>query len=349
MVFCFPPGTFRAFFSFWLQPVMSTQDPVEPGPPHPIKLIMKPHQIVILGSGPAGLTAALYAARAGLDPVLYGGSQPGGQLTLTSEVDNFPGYPKGVMGPEMIIDFQEQARRFGTDIRSGSLTSSDFSSNPIALTIDGSEQIHTRALVLATGASARWLGLESEEKLQGKGVSSCAVCDGFFYKGMDVVVVGGGDSAAEESSYLSKICSHVHLLVRKNQMRASTIMQQRLKSLSNLTIHYNYEVKHVLGDQEVAGVEAYNNQTKETTKIDAAGFFVAIGHIPNTQPFVGKLDMDPQGYILTRPGSTITSVEGVFAAGDVQDKTYRQAITAAASGCMGALDAERFLALQGAG
>lgn len=299
---------------------------------------------LIIGSGPAGYTAAIYAARAGLNPVLYQGIEPGGQLMLTTEVENFPGYPQGIMGPQMMQDLQAQAKRFGTDIRIGLATKVDFSATPHKVIIDDSHEITADSVIIATGASAKWLGLDSEKKLQGRGVSSCAVCDGFFYKNQEVVIVGAGDSAAEEASYLAKICSKVHMLVRKDEMRASVIMQNRVKNLPNIQIHWNTEVEEVLGEEEVTGVRIRNNKTQALTELNASGFFVAIGHQPNTHIFKGFLDMDEQGYILTKPGSAHTNIPGVFACGDVQDKNYRQAITAAGSGCMAALDAERYLA-----
>ncbi len=300
--------------------------------------------VLILGSGPAGYTAAIYAARAGLNPVLYQGGQPGGQLTITTDVENYPGYPDGVQGPQMMMDFQKQAERFGADIRYGLATSVDFSSYPLKVTIDESDEITAKSVVVATGASARWLGLPSEEKLNGKGVSACAVCDGFFFKGQDVAVVGGGDSAAEEASYLSKLCNKVYMIIRRDEMRASNIMQQRVKNAPNIEIVWNSVTDEILGDKEVEGVRILNKKTGEKSEIPLQGFFVAIGHTPNTDIFKDWLEIDEQGYIKTEPGSTRTNVEGVFAAGDVKDKIYRQAVTAAGMGCQAALDAEKFLA-----
>ena len=300
--------------------------------------------VLILGSGPAGYTAAIYAARAGLKPVLYQGNQPGGQLTITSDVENYPGYPDGVVGPEMMMDFQKQAERFGTDTRYGLATSVDFSTYPLKVVIDESHEITANVVIIATGASAKWLGIPSEQRLNGKGVSACAVCDGFFYKGMDVAVVGGGDTACEEASYLSKIVNKVYLLVRRDEMRASKIMQNRVLQAKNIEILWNTETEDILGEQDVEGVRVVNNQTGEKRDIPVQGFFVAIGHKPNTDIFKGQLDMDASGYIKTIPGTTRTSVEGVFASGDVQDNVYRQAVTAAGTGCMAALDGERFLA-----
>ncbi|TAF65847.1 MAG: thioredoxin-disulfide reductase [Cytophagales bacterium] len=300
---------------------------------------------LIIGAGPAGYTAAIYASRAGLQPILYQGLEPGGQLMLTGEVENFPGYPNGVMGQQMMAELQEQAARFGTDIRLGMVTKVDFSNpNDLKVWVDDEKEIHADSIIISTGASAKWLGLPSEKKLQAKGVSSCAVCDGFFYRGQDVVVVGGGDSAAEEASYLSKICNKVYLLVRKNEMRASKIMQARVKNASNIEILWNTVVEEVLGEEEVIGVRIKNTETNATQDINANGFFVAIGHQPNTNIFTPYIATDEQGYIITEKGTTRTNIEGVFACGDVQDHTYRQAVTAAASGCMAALDAERYLA-----
>ena len=301
-------------------------------------------KVLIIGSGPAGYTAAVYAARAGLKPVLYQGDQPGGQLTITSDVENYPGYPDGVMGPQMMIDFQKQAERFETDIRSGIVNSVDFSGWPHKVTVDEKTEIEAEAVIISTGASAKWLGLESEQRLNGRGVSACAVCDGFFFRNQDVVVVGAGDSAAEEAGYLSKIVKKVYMLVRRDEMRASKIMQQRVKSAPNIEILWNAEAKEVLGDEEVDGVRVVNNVTGEEKVLDVQGFFVAIGHQPNTDIFKEWLDMDEQGYIKTIPGTSRTNVPGVFATGDAQDKIYRQAVTAAGTGCMGALDAEKWIA-----
>ena len=302
--------------------------------------------VLIIGSGPAGYTAAIYAARANLKPVLYTGSQPGGQLTTTTDVENYPGYPEGVMGPEMMMDFQQQAERFGTDVRFGMATSVDFTRYPLKVIIDEEHEIEAKAVIISTGASAKWLGIPSEERLNGKGVSACAVCDGFFFRGQDAVVVGGGDTAAEEASYLSKICNKVYMLVRRDELRASAIMQRRVEKAANIEILWNTETEEVLGEEEVEGVRVVNNKTGETSVLPVQAFFVAIGHKPNTSIFEGALDMDENGYIITEPDTSRTNVEGVFASGDVQDHVYRQAITAAGSGCMAALDAERFLAMQ---
>ncbi len=300
--------------------------------------------VLIIGSGPAGYTAAIYAARAGLKPVLYQGEQPGGQLTLTNDVENFPGYPEGVNGQQMMMDMQNQAERFDTDIRYGIVTAADLSKYPFEVTVDEEEKLQAKTIVIATGASAKWLGLESEKRLNNKGVSACAVCDGFFFKGQEVAVVGGGDTACEEASYLSKLCSKVHMIVRRDVLRASKIMQQRVMSTPNIEIHWHTETDEILGEDEVEGVRVFNNQTGEKTVLPVKGFFVAIGHKPNTDIFKGQLDMDDMGYIITKPDSSKTNIEGVFAAGDARDKVYRQAITAAGTGCMAALDAERWLA-----
>lgn len=298
---------------------------------------------LIIGSGPAGYTAAIYAARAGLDPVLYQGLQPGGQLTITTDVENYPGYPDGIMGPQMMVDFEKQAARMGADIRWGYATKVDLSKRPFRVEIDEEKWIETDALIIATGASAKWLNIESEQRLNGHGVSACAVCDGFFFKGQEVAIVGAGDTAAEEALYLSKICSTVHMIVRRDEMRASVIMQERVKKTPNIKIYWNSETKEVLGDKKVTGVTITNNQTNEDTTIPVSAFFVAIGHKPNSDLFKGVLDMDDAGYLKTTPGTSKTNIEGVFACGDVQDKIYRQAVTAAGSGCMAALDAERYL------
>lgn len=300
-------------------------------------------KLLIIGSGPAGYTAAIYAARANLKPVLYQGIQPGGQLTITTEVENYPGYPEGVQGPEMMIDFEKQAVRMGTDVRYGLATAADLSTRPFRVTIDEDKIIEADALIISTGASAKWLNLESEQRLNGYGVSACAVCDGFFFKNREVAIVGAGDTACEEALYLSKICSTVHMLVRRDEMRASKIMQERVEKTSNILVYWDTETTEVLGEDKVEGVKVRNRKTGEEKVIPVSAFFVAIGHTPNSAIFKGQLDMDEQGYINTIKGSSRTSVEGVFAAGDVQDKTYRQAVTAAGSGCMAALDAERFL------
>jgi thioredoxin reductase (NADPH) len=305
-------------------------------------------QCLIIGSGPAGYTAAIYASRAGLNPVLYQGIQPGGQLTITTEVENYPGYPEGIQGPDMMINFEKQAARMGADIRYGMATKVDFSGSIHKVQIDEDKWIAAHAVIISTGASAKWLGLESEQRLNGFGVSACAVCDGFFFKGKVVAIVGAGDTAAEEALYLSKICSHVHMVVRREEMRASKVMQERVKNTPNITIHWNAETEEILGDKKVEGVRLINNKTNDRTEIAVSAFFVAIGHSPNSDIFKDWITMDNTGYILTTPGTSRTNVEGVFAAGDVQDKTYRQAVTAAGSGCMAALDAERYLGALGA-
>ena len=302
---------------------------------------------VIIGSGPAGYTAAIYAARAGLNPVLYTGQQPGGQLMITTDVENYPGYPEGVLGPKMMEDFKAQAERFDTDIRYELITKVDFTGPVHKLWTESGHEIHAHTVIIATGASAKWLGLESEQRLMNKGVSACAVCDGFFFRGMEVAVVGGGDTAAEEASYLAKICPKVHLLVRRDEMRASKIMQQRVMNTENIIIHWNTETKEILGEEEVEGVRVFNNKTGEESVLPVKGFFVAIGHKPNTEIFKDWLDMDDTGYLVTQPGSSKMNVEGVFASGDAQDKVYRQAVTAAGTGCMAALDAERYLTEKG--
>jgi thioredoxin reductase (NADPH) len=301
-------------------------------------------KVLIIGSGPAGYTAAIYAARAGLNPVLYQGGQPGGQLTITNDVENYPGYADGVMGPQMMVDFQKQAERFGADIRFGMVTSVDFSGWPHKVTVDEKNELEAEAVIVSTGASAKWLGLEDEKRLNGKGVSACAVCDGFFFKGQDVVIVGGGDTACEEASYLANLTNKVYMLVRRDEMRASKIMQQRVLNAKNIEIFWNTEVTGLVGEEEVEGVKIINNVTNEEQELKAQGFFVAIGHKPNTDIFKGWLDMDEAGYIKTIPGTSKTKIPGVFVTGDAQDKVYRQAVTAAGTGCMGALDAERFLA-----
>lgn len=300
--------------------------------------------LLIIGSGPAGYTAAIYGARAGLNPVLYTGGQPGGQLTITGEVENFPGYPKGIGGPEMMVELQQQAERFGTQVRYGLITSVDFTSYPFKAIADEKIMLTADAIIVATGASAKYLGLPSEQKFMNKGVSACAVCDGFFFRGMDVAVVGAGDSACEEASYLSKLCPKVYLIVRRNEMRASKIMQERVRNTPNIEILWNTETEEILGGEDVSGIRVLNNLTGERKEVSVKGFFVAIGHQPNTEIFKGKLDMDETGYIKVKPGSTFTNVAGVFAVGDAADKVYRQAVTAAGTGCMGALDAERWLA-----
>jgi thioredoxin reductase (NADPH) len=302
-------------------------------------------KVLIIGSGPAGYTAAIYAARAGLTPVLYTGGQPGGQLTTTNDVENFPGYPEGINGPQMMMDLQKQAERFGTKVNYGLVTSVDFSSYPLKVVVDEKDTIMAETIIIATGATAKYLGIPSEETYANRGVSACAVCDGYFYRGKEVAVVGAGDSAAEEATYLSKLCTKVHLIVRRDEMRASKIMQQRVLSTSNIEIHWNTTTDEILGDDNgVNGVRLLNTKTGEKKDIPVQGFFLAIGHKPNTDIFKGQLEMDESGYLKVQPGSTFTNVEGVFAVGDVADRVYRQAITAAGSGCMGALDAEKFLA-----
>ena len=302
---------------------------------------------LIIGSGPAGYTAAIYASRAGLNPVLYQGIQPGGQLTITTEVENYPGYPDGIQGPEMMVHFEKQAARMGTDIRYGLATKVDFSSHPLKVEIDEEKWIEADAVIISTGASAKWLGIESEQRLNGHGVSACAVCDGFFFKGKPVAIVGAGDTAAEEALYLSKICSEVHMIIRRDEMRASKVMQERVKATANIHIYWNSEVDEVLGDHKVEAVRILNNKSGEKQEIPLNAFFVAIGHEPNSSIFKDWLDMDEAGYLKTIPGTSKTNVEGVFASGDVQDKIYRQAVTAAGSGCMAALDAERYLSAKG--
>jgi thioredoxin reductase (NADPH) len=301
---------------------------------------------LIIGSGPAGYTAAIYAARAELKPILYTGLQMGGQLTLTTEVDNFPGYPNGVDGNQMMSDLKKQAERFGTDIRFGIVTNIEFNNNttePHIVTIDDSIKILTDTIIISTGATAKWLGLDSEKRLNGFGVSACAVCDGFFFKDQDVIVVGGGDTACEEASYLSKLCNSITMLVRGSEMKASQAMQKRVNTISNINIIYNVEVNEILGDKTVTGVKTYSKTINEHEVINATGVFIAIGHTPNTQIFKDKLDMDDHGYLITKDKTTKTNIDGVFACGDVQDNIYRQAVTAAGTGCMAALDAERYL------
>ena len=302
---------------------------------------------VIIGSGPAGYTAAIYAARADMSPVVITGMEPGGQLTTTTEVDNFPGYPDGVDGPSMMVELQKQAERFGTEVRIGRVTAVNLSreiGGKHILIVDDNHIIEAEVVIIATGASAKYLGLPSEQRLRGGGVSACAVCDGFFYKGQEVAIVGAGDTAAEEASYLSNICTKVTMLVRRDEMRASKAMQHRVNKIDNIEIKYNTEVEEVLGDQVVEGLRLINNQDKTTSEIEITGLFIAIGHTPNTSIFKDQIDMDDSGYIFTKEGSTHTNIPGVFACGDVQDKEYRQAITAAGTGCMSALDAERYLA-----
>ncbi|MBT8321037.1 MAG: thioredoxin-disulfide reductase [Eudoraea sp.] len=302
---------------------------------------------LIIGSGPAGYTAAIYAARADLKPVVYTGMEPGGQLTTTTEVDNFPGYPEGIDGPTMMVQLQQQAERFGTDVRIGMVTAVELSDEIGGIhkaTIDNDKVVEAETVIISTGASAKYLNIPSEQRLRGGGVSACAVCDGFFYKGQDVAIVGGGDTAAEEASYLANICNKVTMLIRKDYMRASKAMQHRVNNLSNIEIRYNSEVDEVLGEQVVEGLRIANNKTGEKEEIAITGLFIAIGHTPNTGIFKGQLDMDETGYIITKGKSTKTNKPGVFASGDAQDKEYRQAVTAAGTGCMAALDAERYLA-----
>lgn len=298
---------------------------------------------LIIGSGPAGYTAAIYAARANLKPVLYSGLQPGGQLTITTDVENYPGYPEGIMGPQMMKDFEEQARRMGTDLRWGTISKVDFSQQPYKVEVDEEQWIEADAIIIATGASAKWLGLESEQRLNGYGVSACAVCDGFFFKDKDVAIVGAGDTACEEALYLSKLCSKVTMIVRRDEMRASKVMQERVLKTNNIEVLWNSETKEVLGDKKVEAVKVYNSKTNEEKVVNVSAFFVAIGHQPNSDLFKEYLTLDDQDYIITKPGTSKTNIEGVFACGDVQDKIYRQAVTAAGSGCMAALDAERYL------
>ncbi len=303
---------------------------------------------LIIGSGPAGYTAAIYASRADLKPVMYTGPQPGGQLTITTDVENYPGYPDGIMGPEMMENFRKQAERLGTDIRYGMVTKVDFSGKPpYKIQVDESKEVLADTVIISTGASAKWLGIESENKLNGHGVSACAVCDGFFFRGKDVAIVGAGDTACEEASYLAKICSKVYMIVRKGEFKASKAMQHRVENTPNIEILFNSETDEILGENKVEGVRIKNNKTGELTTLAIGGFFVAIGHTPNTQIFKDYLDMDETGYLITTPGTSKTKVEGVFACGDAQDKTYRQAVTAAGSGCMAALDAERYLGALG--
>jgi len=301
---------------------------------------------LIIGSGPAGYTAAIYAARADLKPIIYTGLEPGGQLTTTTDVDNFPGYPKGIDGPKMMNELKEQAERFGTEVRIDFISKVEFSSERGGVhkvfSQDGTK-IEAKAIIICTGASAKYLGLPSEQKLIGGGVSSCAVCDGFFYKNQEVAVVGGGDTAVEEATYLAKICSKVTMIVRKDHLRASKALQNRINKYTNISVLFNHEVKEVMGEDVVQGIKITNNLTEELSEINITGLFIAIGHTPNTEIFKGQIEMDNNGYIITKSKSTITNVPGVFAAGDVQDKEYRQAVTAAGTGCMAALDAERYL------
>jgi thioredoxin reductase (NADPH) len=301
-------------------------------------------KVLIIGSGPAGYTAAIYAARAGMAPVLYTGGQPGGQLTITTDVENYPGYPEGIMGPEMMEDFRKQAERFGTQVRYGLVTQVDFSARPHRVVVDDQKTILAETVIISTGASAKWLGLESETRLNGRGVSACAVCDGFFFRGQEVAIVGAGDTACEEASYLANICSKVYMIIRRDEMRASQIMQNRVKNNPKIEILWNTETQEILGADEVTGMRILNTKTEKISDISISGFFVAIGHQPNTGIFKEFITMDEAGYIKTIPGTSKTNIEGVFACGDAQDHVYRQAVTAAGTGCMAALDAERFLA-----
>ncbi|WP_020539583.1 thioredoxin-disulfide reductase [Lewinella cohaerens] len=298
---------------------------------------------IIIGSGPAGYTAAVYASRANLEPLLFTGQEPGGQLMITTDVENYPGYPDGVMGPQMMEDFKKQAERFGTRVRLEMITKVDFSGPVHKIWTEAGEELHADTIIISTGASARWLGLPSEQTFMNKGVSACAVCDGFFFRGQELAIVGAGDTAAEEALYLSKLSPQVHMLVRRDEMRASKIMQDRVKKAENIKIYWNTETKEILGGDEVEGVRVYNNKTNEESTIPVKGFFVAIGHKPNTGIFKDWLDMDEAGYLVTKSKSTKTNIEGVFASGDAQDNIYRQAVTAAGTGCMAALDAERYL------
>ena len=299
---------------------------------------------LIIGSGPAGYTAAIYAARADLKPVMYQGLQPGGQLTITTEVENYPGYPNGTQGPEMMEDFKKQAERFGTDVRYGYATSVDFTGPVHTVVVDETKTITADSVIIATGASAKWLGLESEQRLNGFGVSACAVCDGYFFRNQDVAIVGAGDTAAEEATYLAKLCKKVYMIVRRGEMRASKAMQHRVMNTPNIEVLWHSSTNEILGGKTVEGVSVLNNETGETRILDVTGFFVAIGHQPNSEIFKDYLSMDEVGYLITTPGTSKTNVPGVFAAGDVADKTYRQAVTAAGTGCMAAIDAERYLA-----
>jgi len=308
---------------------------------------MERHKCVIIGSGPAGYTAAIYAARANLAPVVYTGSEPGGQLMITTDVENYPGYPDGIMGPQMMEDFKKQAERFGTDVRYEMITEVDFEGPVHRIITESGTTIEADSIIISTCASAKWLGLESETRLANKGVSACAVCDGFFFKGLPVAVVGGGDTACEEASYLSKICTEVHMLVRRDEFRASKIMQERVLNTENITVHWNTVTEEILGSDEVEGVRVKNRETGQVSEIPIKAFFVAIGHKPNTDIFIGWIDMHDSGYLKTVPGTTHTNREGVFASGDAQDFVYRQAVTAAGTGCMAALDAERYLTEKG--
>lgn len=303
----------------------------------------EPLKCLIIGSGPAGYTAAIYAARASMEPVVFTGPEPGGQLTITNDVENYPGYPEGVMGPEMMEDFRKQAERFGTDVRYEMISKVDFTGPVHTAWTESGERIDAHSIIVATGASAKWLGLPSEQKLMNKGVSACAVCDGFFFRGKEVIIVGAGDTAAEEATYLTKMCEKVHMLVRRDEMRASKIMQDRVLKNEKIQVYWNTEAEEILGEEEVIGARVKNNKTGEVSTIDASAFFVAIGHKPNTDIFKDWLDMDASGYLDIIPGSTKTKIDGVFVCGDASDHVYRQAVTAAGTGCMAALDAERYL------
>jgi thioredoxin reductase (NADPH) len=302
---------------------------------------------LIIGSGPAGYTAAIYAARAGMKPILFTGQEPGGQLMITTDVENYPGYPDGIMGPEMMELFRKQAERFGTDVRMELINMVDFGGPLHKVWTEAGVQLEAHTVIIATGASAKWLGLESEKRLTNQGVSACAVCDGFFFRGQEVAIVGGGDTAAEESTYLAKLCPKVHLLVRRDEMRASKIMQDRVLNNENIVVHWNTEAEEILGKDSVEGVRIRNNKSGLESTLAVKGFFVAIGHVPNTTMFKGWLEMDETGYLITKPDSARTNIPGVFASGDARDKVYRQAVTAAGTGCMAALDAERYLTEEG--
>jgi thioredoxin reductase (NADPH) len=308
---------------------------------------MEQIKCLIIGSGPAGYTAAIYASRAGLTPVLYTGLEQGGQLMQTTDVENYPGYPNGIMGPEMMEDFRKQAERMGTDIRYAIVTKVEQGKPYHTVHIEDGTVLQAATIIIATGAKAKWLGIPSEQRLNGYGVSACAVCDGFFYKNMDVAIVGAGDTACEEALYLSKLCTHVYMLIRSDKMRASKVMQQRVLDTKNITVFWNSETDEILGDKGVEGLRILNNKSNTTSEIAIKGFFVAIGHKPSSDLFKGWIDMDEQDYIITKPGTTLTNIDGIFAAGDVQDKNYRQAVTSAGSGCMAALDAERYLSHHG--
>lgn len=309
-------------------------------------MISEKNQLLIIGSGPAGYTAAIYAARANLKPVLYQGIQPGGQLTITTEVENYPGFPEGILGPQLMVCLEQQAQRMGADIRFGLVTKVDFSLSPYKVWIDDEKIVEADAIIISTGASANWLGIESERRLNGYGVSACAVCDGFFFRGKDVAIVGAGDTAAEEALYLSKLCSTVHMLIRKGEMKASKVMQERVSNTPNIKIHWHTETVEIIGEKTVESVLIRDVRTDKLDQLSIKGYFVAIGHKPNSEIFKDYLNMDEAGYLKTSPGSSKTNIAGVFAAGDVQDKIYRQAITAAGSGCMAALDAERYLSFK---